>query len=201
MKKQQVVIIHGGDSYDSPEGYLRSLKRERVVASDFKREYVKKWKDSLQEKLGSSFEAFYPKMPNPGNARYAEWKAWFEKMLAFVKPGAIYVGHSLGGIFLAKYLAEGGRVRDPKAVILVAPPIGVTDFRLPEDPSRLAALGSRLHLFFSKDDGLVSYQTFYKYRKIAPEAVPHLFADKGHFTQASFPEIVRLLKKLGTRAV
>jgi predicted alpha/beta hydrolase family esterase len=195
-QKQQVVLIHGGDTYDSSEEYLQSMKREKVTPEDFKRDYVKKWRDTLTDKLGSKFEVFYPKMPNPDNARYGEWKAWFEKLLKFTGPDTIFIGHSLGAIFLAKYFSEPNKVRDPKAVILVAPPFGVTDFRLPADTSGLAALGKKLHMFFSKDDPLVSFQNHYKYRKIAPDSQQHIFTDRGHFIGTSFPEIVKLVKNL-----
>ena len=45
-------------------------------------------------------------MPNSMNARYKEWKIMFNKFLPFFKNNLVLVGHSLGGIFLAKYLSE-----------------------------------------------------------------------------------------------
>ena len=45
-------------------------------------------------------------MPNKGNAVYEEWKMIFEKFALALSPDTIYVGHSLGGIFLAKYISE-----------------------------------------------------------------------------------------------
>ena len=40
------------------------------------------------------------------NARYEEWKIWFERMIPFLNDNVILVGHSLGGIFFVKYLSE-----------------------------------------------------------------------------------------------
>jgi len=194
--KQQVVVIHGGDTHDSIEEFRREMKHEKVTPEDFKRDYEKGWKDTLGDKLGKEFEIFYPRMPNGNSAHYVEWKIWFEKLLKFTTSGTIFIGHSLGGIFLARYFAEPNKVRDPKAIILVAPPIGVTDFKLPKNTSKLAKLGRKLLIIFSKDDPLVSFQNHYKYRTIAPEAQHLVFTDKGHFIITNFPEIVQMVKKL-----
>lgn len=193
---QQVVIIHGGNTHDSVAEFRHELKHEKVEPSDFKRDYVKEWKDKMPEALGKGYEVFYSKMPNNDSAHYPEWKVWFERLLTYVKPGTVFIGHSLGGIFLAKYFSEPNKVKDPKAVILVAPPFGVTDFRLPANTKRLAALGDKLSIFFSEDDEIVSFQNHYKYRTIAPDAQHYVFTDKGHFIQNSFPEMVKLVKKI-----
>lgn len=196
VAKQQVVILHGGNTHDSVAEFHNEMKHEKVTADDFKRTYVKKWKDLMPEKLGKGFEVFYPKMPNPHSAHYGEWKIWFERLLKFTTPGTIFVGHSLGAIFFAKYFSEPNKVKDPKAVILVAPPFSVTDFKLPANTKRLAALGDTLTIIFSKDDEMVSFQNHYKYRKIAPHAQHYVFTDRGHFADKTFPEIVTMVKKI-----
>jgi len=101
--KKQVIFIHGGGNFDSYKSYLSFLRRDKFDINELKK---KKWKDSLDKDLGSKFEVLMPKMPNSSNAKYLEWKIWFEKLLPFINQEVIFVGKSLGGIFLAKYLSE-----------------------------------------------------------------------------------------------
>lgn len=102
--KNQVIYIHGGDPHESNEDYILYLKNYAIDSLDyFKR---KKWSSSLSSNLGDNFEVIAPEMPNKRNAKYYEWKIWFEKLFPFLKDNVILVGSSLGGIFLTKYLSE-----------------------------------------------------------------------------------------------
>lgn len=57
-----------------------------------------------QEQL-PEFKVIKPEMPNKDMARYSAWKLWFEKHLPFLdSEKLIVIGHSLGAIFLIKYL-------------------------------------------------------------------------------------------------
>src|SRR5262245_46218365 len=103
--KKQVLVIHGGDFFDSRKEFIESLQKEEVTMEDLIPS-AKRWKDNLQSDLGKSYEVLFPKMPIKEDARYDEWKMWFEKIIPFLKQDAVLVGHSLGGIFLARYLRE-----------------------------------------------------------------------------------------------
>ncbi len=59
-------------------------------------------------------------MPNKTNAQFEEWKIWFEKFIPFLNDGVILVGHSLGGVFLAKYLSENKFPKKIGGVFLVS---------------------------------------------------------------------------------
>ena len=117
--KKQILVIHGGDSYSTHAKYLRALKNEKI---DFDKMRASGWKDNLQKSLGNKFEVFRPQMPNRENARYTEWKIWFEKILPLMDKDIVLVGHSLGGIFLAKYLSENKIKKNIRSVFLVAAP-------------------------------------------------------------------------------
>ncbi|MEK7607956.1 MAG: hypothetical protein AAB484_03525, partial [Patescibacteria group bacterium] len=65
--KKQVIIIHGGDVFDTYEQYIESLRRERVDLKDF---FRKGWKKNLAERLGGDFVVIAPRMPNESNAKY-----------------------------------------------------------------------------------------------------------------------------------
>ncbi|OHB10498.1 MAG: hypothetical protein A3I21_02150 [Candidatus Zambryskibacteria bacterium RIFCSPLOWO2_02_FULL_39_69] len=100
--KKQVVVIHGGDTFETYEKYLDFLCNYEIDSLDYFKH--KGWKSILQEKLGDDFEVIRPQMPNKINAKYLEWRIWFEKLVPLLNPEVILVGHSMGGILNAKYL-------------------------------------------------------------------------------------------------
>lgn len=100
---RQILVIHGGHVYSTYADYVHELKNEKVDLERLK--YELDWKDSLAADLGDEYEVLVPSMPNKTNAKYREWKIWFERIVPLLKNDVILVGHSLGGIFLAKYLS------------------------------------------------------------------------------------------------
>ena len=197
--KKQVVVIHGGDPYDTYEEYLRDLKNTPVNLERFKH---KGWKDTLEEKLGKTFEVIAPEMPNWANAKYLEWKIYFENLLAHVRPHAIFIGHSLGSIFLAKYFSENDYPKKALAVMLVAAPYatkgekGMADFILPASLSKFSDQVENIFLYHSEDDPVVTFSDLKKYSKALPTATLCIFKDRGHFISSTFPEIVREIKEI-----
>ncbi|MBX4199012.1 alpha/beta hydrolase [Candidatus Parcubacteria bacterium] len=199
--KKQVVVIHGGDNYGTYEAYIASLK-EFVVDS---LEYFMKqgWKDSLESSLGDEYKVIRPEMPNKFNARYEEWRIWFEKLLPLLDQEIILVGHSLGGIFLAKYLSENKLAKRIHGTFLIAAPFDeedadyeLVDFNLPPSLKLLEEQGGKIFLYHSKDDKQVPFKDIAKYAKAIPNAVVRTFKDKGHFNQKEFPELVSDIKSL-----
>ena len=87
--KTSVVIIHGGTTFDTYEEYWKYLESSTLTLEKINR---KNWKDFLAENL-TEFEVVYPKMPNSKNARYPEWKLWFEKLFPLLSDEVILVGH------------------------------------------------------------------------------------------------------------
>jgi predicted alpha/beta hydrolase family esterase len=136
-----------------------------------------------------------PDMPNKTNAKYAEWKIWFQKFISHIKPGVVLIGHSLGGLFLAKFLAVTKFPKKIRATFLVAPPYGEGDFSLPKKLQRFAAQAGKIFLYQSKDDRVVPFVNFFKYQKALPGAAGRIFTNRGHFRQPRFPELVRDIKK------
>jgi len=102
--KKQIVIIHGAESFKTYEDYLFSLRNEEISLENLK--LHKRWRDTLALELGDGYEVLTPRMPNSTDARYKEWKIWFDKITEFIDDEVVLVGHSMGGIFLAKYLSE-----------------------------------------------------------------------------------------------
>lgn len=198
--KKQIVVIHGGHTFNNSKEYISFLLNYKV---DFKRILSKGWKDSLQEKLGKGFEVVLPKMPNPSNAKYAEWKIWFEKLFPFLEKEVVLVGHSLGGIFLVKYLSENKFPKKILAAFIIAAPFddkdprhSLVDFKPKKDLSGLQNQSKELLFYHSKDDDVVSFTAFEKYKEALPRAHFKEFKNKGHFNQSNFPEIVRDIKRI-----
>ncbi len=197
----QIILIHGGHALDTREDFLNRLKTKAVIVSNFKPSH--KWTDTLQEKLGPHFEVFAPRMPNKENARYEEWKAWFERMIPFLKDDATFVGHSLGGLFLIKYLSENVVPKKIKALILVAVPYDGknkkhtynTNFIFGNDISGVTNQVKDIVLFHSTDDVVVPFSDFETYKELFPSAVAHTFKDQNHFNELEFPEIFEEIKK------
>ena len=128
--KQQIFVIHGGDAFNTYEEYFSNLEKYEV---DLARLQQKGWKTTLAETLGDKYDVYLANMPNSRNAKYNEWKLWFEKYLPLLNDDLILIGHSLGGVFLAKYLSEENISRKIKATFLIAPPFDSDGCRkLPE---------------------------------------------------------------------
>ncbi len=201
MQKRQIFFIHGGNTFRSGKAYLEYLKNAEVKLEDRKRWH----EDHLKRALGRSCDIIKPKMPLADNAKYEYWKVYFERYIPLLKNGAIFIGSSLGGIFLVKYLSENVFPKKIKAVLLVAPPFDnslpdedlVGGFRLKSDLSLLEKNCKNIHFFFSSDDPCVPLEQAYKYRKKLPSANFTVCDNaNGHFKISEFPEILKVIKSL-----
>lgn len=197
--KKQVVVIHGGKTYRTYKEYIFSLEKYKI---DFEKIKNEGWKDKLEKDLGRGFEVILPNMPNKYNAKYLEWKIWFEKIIPFLESKVVLVGHSLGGTFLAKYLSENRFPKKILAAFLIAAPYdkkdsdySLADFKLKKDLSGLQSQSEKLFIWQSSDDDIAPFADFTKYKKALPDADFREFKDKGHFIQKDFPEIVKEIRK------
>lgn len=191
--KKSLLIIHGGTTFDTYEEYLKYLESCELTLEKINR---KDWKDNLARNL-SDFEVIYPKMPNSKNARYREWKIWFEKTFHLLTDEVVLVGHSLGGIFLVKYLSENSFPKRILQLHLVAAPYdteiikdSLADFALDETVEKISEKVGYIFLYQSKDDTAVAYEDVLKYKRDLPDATLLEFNDRGHFTQENFPELI-----------
>lgn len=192
-------MIHGGEAFDSYEEYLAHLQQITVSLEDLQK---KGWKSSLGEQLGAEYEIIAPRFPNSLNAKYAEWKIWFEKYVPFLRDDVIFIGHSLGGIFLAKYLSEENYPKRIRATLLVAAPYNtptdhpLADFNLTAPMAKLEEQGGIVFLYQSEDDSIVPFSNLERYQAELPNATVRIFTDRGHFNAEEFLEIVEDIKSL-----
>ncbi len=200
--KRQVIVIHGGNPYINEEQYIGQLK-EKTVYLDALKESSRRWNRNLDKFLDTDkFQCIFPVMPCKQRAVYEEWKIWFERHLPLLDKEVILVGHSLGGSFLTKYLTENNIDKKILSLHLVASPVtgGVTDdlgdFTPNKDLfSKLSEICEDIHLCFSKDDTVVSFDQMNHYTEALPNANQHIFKDRGHFSGTEFPELVENIKK------
>ena len=187
-----VYGVHSSDAFDSYEEYLVDLN---LRTAHLERMKPGGWKMELQKNLGDKFDVYNPSMPNKDNAKYAEWKIWFEKIAPLMDDDVILVGHSMGGIFLAKYLSEEPFPKRIRATFLVAAPFeteteySLADFRLPKSVEGLRKQGGKIFVYHSADDNVVPYADGESYRSVFPESTFRSFTDRGHFNQDRFVEI------------
>ena len=154
--KQQILFIHGGETFDSYEDYIKFISEKRQVRIEDLKGKIR-WRNHLQEDLGNNYEVLLPQMPCGWNAKYSEWKIWFEKLFPFFQKNIILIGGSLGGIFLAKYLSENDFPVKIKAIFLVAAPYDgcLGDFALEESLEKFSVQCPKIFLYHSEDDPVV----------------------------------------------
>lgn len=198
--KTQVITVHGGETFGSYDAYIAWLKSFTI---DFDRATTKTWKDTLGEILGDEYEIIPLKMPNSLNSKYMEWKIWFDKYVPFFNENSIYIGNSLGAIFLAKYFSENQYPKSVRGIFMLAAPSGpvsptddMADFVLAKDLNILAAHADKVHLYHSKDDPVVPFSHLADYRKHLPHAKVRVFEDKGHFHVLDLPELIEDIKAI-----
>ena len=203
-KKPQIFLVHGGMTFKSNKDYLHYLKTREI-----KIQKKASWSaDYFDKELGRKFDIIRPRMPLSENAKYRDWKIYFERHIPFLRNGVILIGSSLGGIFLAKYLSEHKFPKKISAIFLVCPPFDntipnedlVSGFRLKSDLSMLEKNSKNLYLMFSEDDEVVPVSQAEKYRKKLDKANILIYKGKnGHFDVTKFSEIVKIIKDLFSR--
>jgi hypothetical protein len=205
--KRQVLFIHGAEAFSKYEDLLRWLKTVPLENPFAAEERPKNWKHTLEEELGDEFELAFPSMPNKQNAKYEEWKIWFERHFEFLRDGVVLMGWSQGGYFLAKYLSENKMPVSVGILFLVAAPFEREDYGYEDggdfafDPAKLAHLAEQVrsvYIFHSKDDPIVPYTHAEKYKKALPAAELVTFEDRGHFLTEEFPELIEYIQALPT---
>lgn len=197
---QQVIAIHGGTTFADYNDYLTFLASKPLIANRFTHQPM--WKDLLQDNLGDEYQVLLPKMPNATNAKYSEWAIWFRHFTELIEDDCILIGHSLGAVFLAKYLSENEFARRIKATILVAAPFedesdeDLTDFKLTEVSELFIKQAGQVTLYFGYDDPVIVPTEIKKYSQYLPDAKFNVVSAPDHFVRADFPEMITTIKEL-----
>lgn len=194
---KQVVIIHGGDSFSSYDAYIEHLKAKQI---DYERlKLQQKWKPWIAQQLPDT-DVLLPTFPNGYNAVYDEWCIYFEKLIPFLGNNAQLVGHSLGAMFLTKYLHENTLPVKIKRLVLIAGQYGIRQNDdlgsfVVKSAKNLDENANEIYLFYSKDDPVVDFNSIFAYLNDLPNATSRVFENRGHFIDDTFPELLKLLKQ------
>lgn len=197
---KQILMIHGGMTFKNEKDYLNYLKNKEV-----KLDKNPKWsEDYINKELGKDFQIIKPRFPLSDNAKYRDWKIWFERYIPLLNDNCILIGNSLGGIFLAQYLSENKFPKKILSTYLICAPFDNTlpdedlvgGFKLKSDLSLLETNSKNLYLMFSEDDDVVPVSHAEKYRSKLKNPNIIIYKSKnGHFKISKFPEIVKMIKK------
>lgn len=207
--KQQVLYIHGGESFKNHADFLERLQTQELWHMQ-PSAAGKKWTHYLAEELGDAYEVIMPPMPNKQNARYEEWSIWFERHFPYLRDGTILMGCSLGAMFLGKYLAEHELPFCPGAVVLMAGLWELPDEDLdlykdcedflvtPEKVATIAKKYDRVFILHSKDDFVVPFAHGEALAVAMPQAKFIAFEDKNHFLVEELPELTELVWEISS---
>lgn len=185
--KHQLIFIHGGEAFENEEVYLQYL-----VDTEYD-PYAKRpnWKKWLADGLSDCFESFSPAMPSKQNASYPAWKIWFEKLFPYLNDQKlVIIAHSLGGIFIAKYLSENTFPKPITELHLIAPVLdnegligeSIASFAFDvKNLPNLASQADKVHIWSSTDDPVVPRSHSERYHKVIENSILHTFETRQHF--------------------
>lgn len=197
---QQVIAIHGGTTFADYDDYINDLATKTLRIERYG--FNPKWRDLLQQNLGDEYQVLLPSMPNSTNARYSEWATWFKHFSELANKDCILVGHSLGAIFLAKYLSENEFPVPIKATILVAAPYDdesgedLTDFKIESMSELFTKQAGDVTFFFGLDDPAVPITEMPKYQAQVPDAKYVVLEAPDHFARPDFPEVLECIRSV-----
>lgn len=196
MKRSQIAFIHGGEVFADRKEVVEHLRTVRQLRDPlWSPEPRRHYHVAIARRFYDDAEIFMPEMPNKLDARYDEWETWFDRHVPLFRDGIILVGSSLGGLFLAKYLATRTLRVKVRLLALVAAPFDdeskgtLGDFRLPADIDGITRQAEQILLYHSKDDPIVPFSELEKYARALSGAETVVFGNRGHFQVGDFPEL------------
>jgi len=187
-------------------GAPAGVKRELLFVQGGGRAVHEAWDqklvDSLRRELGPEYEIQYPRMPAEDEPKYAAWKTTLERELRVLKPGAILVGHSVGGTILLGVLAEESLGRDLGGIFLVAAPFAgdggwpSDDLRFPADLGARLPPGTPIHFFQGLDDEVVPPSHVELCARAVPRAHIHRLPGRDHQFNDDLSELAHAISRL-----
>lgn len=196
---KQIIYIHWWNVFPDEDTLIKVLKSWTY---DPQREKRKKRGNRIAESLKSEYEFFRPPMPNELNASYKVWKLRFEKVQSIINnEDLILIWHSLGWMFLIKYIWENWFPKKIKQLHLVSAVFDESDMDDDEKYSwdfsyspdiipNLQKYCDQIFIYHSTDDDIVPYSHGQKIKSYLPNAEFITLHDRWHFNQETFPEIL-----------
>jgi predicted alpha/beta hydrolase family esterase len=183
MRKKQVLFVHCGGTQGLHEG------SSDLVA----------W---LQLALGPPYEVLYPKMPNPDQPVYEQWKHQLKNELSLLDDGIILIGHSIGGSVILKFLSEEKISKKIDGLFIIGSPFWgkrnwrVQEYILKENfATSLPDLGE-IYFYHSRQDAVVPFKHLSYYAEKLPLANTRAIAGREHLFSLGLPDMARDIKSL-----
>ena len=158
--------------------------------------------DSLRSELGPGYEIRYPVMPDEADPQYAAWKLTLQRELAALEPGAIVIGHSVGGAILIHVLTEWTPPASLAAICLIATPFigpgGWENEEIEPRPDLAARLPRDVPIYFyhGDDDDTVPLAHVELYAHTIPRARVRRLAGRDHQLNNRLAEVASDIRRL-----
>lgn len=204
---QQVVIIGGGEVFHHEVDYLKFLKSIEISLWPKRND----WKANLQKDLGTWYHVISPSMPNKLNASYVAWSILFRKYIEKLQgeklltpDGVVLIGHSLGGLFLARYIEDRGLSGlKIKGLFLISAPYADQDvfgelwnFALSENEPPISEIAQKIFVYHSEDDKIVPWECSIAWQIRYPTAKLRKYKKQGHFLCEHIPQLLKDIRAL-----
>lgn len=203
-KKTLIFMVHGGNSDGTVQQKIGDWKIEKNQYSTLKGSPV--WSENLDKFIiGKKHQFFNPTFPNSSNANYQQWKEFFELAVNFKletelkQEGGefseiVLVGHSLGTIFLQKYLVENNfsdKFKIPISSLHFAGCCcGAGDLQFSNNWKNISGQCGDIQIYHSTDDLICPFSGSKIYYSNLPGSIFNEFSDRGHFEGPQFPELL-----------
>jgi len=157
--------------------------------------------ESLRRELGSTYDVRYPRMPGEADPTMAAWRPVIEGELAALRPGAVVVGHSVGGTIMVHVLADAPPMVALSAIILIAAPFVGPGGWPTDDFTPRANLGEHLpagvpvFLYHGEADDVVPVAHVELYAKAIPGARVHRLDGRNHQLNDDLSEVAREIRR------
>ena len=162
--------------------------------------------DSLRSELGPAYKIRYPVMPNEADPKYSVWKRALETELAALEPGAIVIGHSVGGTILIHALVESPPPAALRAICLISAPfIGpggweTDDIKARPDLAERLPRDVPIFIYHGRDDDDVPFAHVELYARLLPRAQVHRLAGRDHQLNNRLSEVAADIRRLEQRS-
>jgi predicted alpha/beta hydrolase family esterase len=161
--------------------------------------------ESLRRELGASYDVRYPRMPDEADPRVDTWCPVLERELGELRPGAVVVGHSVGGTMLIHLLADAAPAVSLGAVVLIAAPFvgagGWESEELAPRPDLAERLpdGVPVLLYHGEEDDVVPVAHVELYAAAIPRARVRRLPGRDHQLNNDLSQVARDIRELGSR--
>lgn len=159
---------------------------------------------SLERELGEGYGVRYPRMPNEADPGYSTWAPALLRELDALEPGAVVVGHSVGGAILIHLLARHSPRHRLSGIFLIAAPfLGEGGWPSDDDMEPFADLsaglpaGAPVFLYHGLDDETVPIAHLRLYARALPHATARELPRRDHQLNDDLSEVARDIWSLG----